>query len=98
MLSQEKLSPLTGLDERSIRRSIKRLKEVGCLTVEASIKQDADRGLHMEDSVLYKARQELHYFFLDNEFFKQTLSRQNSGVSAHTSKRQCCLNNTDTVH
>ena len=44
-VTEEKLSLLTGLDERSIRRSIKRLKDAGYLTVQTStIKEDADRG------------------------------------------------------
>ena len=43
-VTEEKLSLLTGLDERTIRRVIKRLKDAGCLTVQTTIKEDADRG------------------------------------------------------
>ena len=94
-VTEEKLSLLTGLDERSIRRSIKRLKEVGCLTVEASIKQDADRGFIMLNTYFIKTVK-THYFFLDNEFFKQRYPAKIAGFLLLL--KAVCLNNTDTVH
>ena len=49
-ITEEKLSLLTGLDERIIRRNIKRLKDAGCLTVQTIIKEDADRGFIKRNS------------------------------------------------
>ena len=69
-VTEEKLSLLTGLDERTIRRSIKRLKGVGCLTVQTIVKEDADRGFIKRNSYYIKSTSK-DYFFLDNGIFKK---------------------------
>lgn len=93
-ITEEKLSLLTGLDERSIRRSIKRLKDAGCLTVQTTIKEDADRGFIKRNSYFIKPVIK-DYFFLDNSFFKQNYSAKIAGFLLLL--KAICLNNTNTV-
>ena len=93
-ITEEKLSLLTGLDERSIRRSIKRLKDAGYLTVQTTIKEDADRGFIKRNSYFIKPVIK-DYFFLDNSFFKQNYPAKIAGFMLLL--KAICLNNTNTV-
>ena len=94
-VTEEKLSLLTGLDERSIRRSIKRLKDAGYLTVQTStIKEDTDRGFIKRNSYFIKPANK-DYFFLDNSFFKRNYPAKIAGFLLLL--KAICLNNTDTV-
>ena len=94
-ITEEKLSLLTGLDERSIRRSIKRLKDAGYLTVQTStVKEDTDRGF-IKRNMYHIKPEKSNYFFLDNSFFKQNYPAKIAGF-LHLLK-SVCLNNTDTI-
>lgn len=93
-ITEEKLSLLTGLDERTIRRVIKRLKDAGCLTVQTIIKEDADRGFIKRNSYYIKPEKS-NYFFLDNSFFKQHYPAKIAGFLLLL--KSVCLNNTDTI-
>ena len=93
-VTEEKLSLLTGLDERTIRRSIKRLKDAGYLTVQTTIKEDADRGFIKRNSYFIKPVIK-DYFFLDNSFFKRNYPAKIAGFLLLL--KAICLNNTDTV-
>ena len=93
-VTEEKLSLLTGLDERTIRRVIKRLKDVGCLTVQTIVKEDADRGFIKRNSYYIKPANK-DYFFLDNSFFKRNYPAKIAGFLFLL--KAICLNNTDTV-
>ncbi len=93
-VTEEKLSLLTGLDERTIRRSIKRLKDAGYLTVQTTIKEDADRGFIKRNSYYIKPEKS-NYFFLDNSYFKRNYSAKIAGFLLLL--KAICLNNTDTV-
>ena len=93
-ITQEKLSLLTGLDERAIRRSIKRLKDAGYLTVQTTIKEDADRGFIKRNTYYIKPASE-NYFFLDNSFFQKNYPAKIAGFLLLL--KAICLNNTDTV-
>ena len=93
-VTEEKLSLLTGLDERTIRRSIKRLKDAGCLTVQTIVKEDADRGFIKRNSYYIKPANK-DYFFLDNSFFKKHYPAKIAGFLLLL--KSVCLNNTDTV-
>ena len=93
-ITEEKLSLLTGLDERTIRRSIKRLKDAGYLTVQTTIREDADRGF-IKRNTYYIAPIKTNYFFLDNSFFKRNYSAKIAGFLLLL--KAICLNNTDTV-
>ena len=93
-VTEEKLSLLTGLDERTIRRSIKRLKDAGYLTVQTTIKEDADRGF-IKRNTYYIAPIKTNYFFLDNSFFKRNYSAKIAGFLLLL--KAICLNNTDTI-
>ena len=93
-VTEEKLSLLTGLDERTIRRSIKRLKDAGYLTVQTTIKEDADRGFIKRNSYYIKPANK-DYFFLDNSFFKRNYPAKIAGFLFLL--KAICLNNTDTV-
>lgn len=93
-VTEEKLSLLTGLDERTIRRSIKRLKDAGCLTVHTIIKEDAVRGFIKRNSYYIKSTSK-DYFFLDNGFFKNNYPAKIAGFLLLL--KSVCLNNTDTV-
>lgn len=93
-ITEEKLSLLTGLDERTIRRVIKRLKDAGCLTVQTIIKEDADRGFIKRNSYFIKPVIK-DYFFLDSSFFKQNYSAKIAGFLLLL--KAICLNNTDTI-
>ena len=93
-VTEEKLSLLTGLDERTIRRSIKRLKDAGYLTVQTTIKEDADRGFIKRNSYFIKPTIK-DYFFLDNSFFKRNYPAKIAGFLLLL--KAICLNNTDTV-
>ena len=93
-VTEEKLSLLTGLDERTIRRSIKRLKDAGYLTVQTTIKEDADRGFIKRNSYYIKPANK-DYFFLDNSFFKKNYPAKIAGFLFLL--KAICLNNTDTV-
>ena len=93
-VTEEKLSLLTGLDERTIRRSIKRLKDAGWLTVHTIIKEDADRGFIKRNSYYIKPANK-DYFFLDNGFFKKNYPAKIAGFLLLL--KAVCLNNTNTV-
>ena len=93
-VTEEKLSLLTGLDERTIRRSIKRLKDAGYLTVQTTVKEDADRGFIKRNSYFIKPVIK-DYFFLDNSFFKRNYPAKIAGFLLLL--KAICLNNTDTV-
>ena len=93
-VTEEKLSLLTGLDERTIRRVIKRLKDAGCLTVQTTIKEDADRGFIKRNSYYIKPANK-NYFFLDNSFFKRNYPAKIAGFLLLL--KAICLNNTDTI-
>ena len=93
-ITEEKLSLLTGLDERTIRRSIKRLKDAGCMTVQTTIKEDADRGFIKRNSYFIKPVIK-DYFFLDSSFFKRNYPAKIAGFLLLL--KAICLNNTDTV-
>lgn len=93
-ITEEKLSLLTGLDERTIRRVIKRLKDAGCLTVQTTIKEDADRGFIKRNTYYIKPANK-DYFFLDNSFFKKNYSAKIAGFLLLL--KAICLNNTDTI-
>ena len=93
-VTEEKLSLLTGLDERTIRRSIKRLKDAGCLTVHTTIKEDADRGFIKRNSYYIKPEKS-NYFFLDNSYFKRNYPAKIAGFLLLL--KSVFLNNTDTV-
>ena len=93
-VTEEKLSLLTGLDERTIRRVIKRLKDDGCLTVQTIVKEDADRGFIKRNSYYIKPANK-DYFFLDNGFFKKNYPAKIAGFLLLL--KAICLNNTDTV-
>ena len=93
-VTEEKLSLLAGLDERTIRRSIKRLKDADCLTVHTIIKEDAARGFIKRNSYYIKPTSK-DYFFLDNGFFKKNYPAKIAGFLLLL--KAICLNNTDTV-
>ena len=93
-VTEEKLSLLTGLDERTIRRVIKRLKDAGWLTVQTTIKEDTDRGFIKRNSYYIKPVNK-EYFFLDNSFFKKNYPAKIAGFLLLL--KSVCLNNTDTV-
>ena len=93
-ITEEKLSLLTGLDERTIRRSIKRLKDSGYLTVQTTIKEDADRGFIRRNSYFIKPAIK-DYFFLDNSFFKRIYPAKIAGFLLLL--KAICLNNTDAI-
>ena len=93
-ITEEKLSLLTGLDERTIRRVIKRLKDAGYLTVQTTIKEDTNRGLIRRNTYYIKPANK-DYFFLDNCFFKKNYPAKIAGFLLLL--KSVCLNNTDTV-
>ena len=93
-ITEEKLSLLTGLDERTIRRVIKRLKDAGYLTVQTTIKEDADRGF-IKRNTYYIAPIKTNYFFLDNSFFQKNYPAKIAGFLLLL--KAICLNNTDTI-
>ena len=93
-VTEEKLSLLTGLDERTIRRSIKRLKDAGWLTVQTTIKEDADKGFIKRNSYYIKSTSK-DYFFLNNGFFTKNYPAKIAGFLLLL--KSVCLNNTDTV-
>ena len=94
-VTEEKLSLLTGLDERSIRRSIKRLKDAGYLTVQTStVKEDADRGF-IKRNMYHIKPEKSNYFFLDNSYFKRNYPAKIAGFLLLL--KAICLNNTDAI-
>jgi hypothetical protein len=82
------------LDERTIRRVIKRLKDTGCLTVQTIVKEDAVRGFIKRNSYYIKPANK-DYFFLDNGFFNKNYPAKIAGFLLLL--KSVCLNNTDTV-
>lgn len=93
-VTEEKLFLLTGLDERTIRRSIKRLKDAGYLTVQTTIKEDADRGF-IKRNIYYIRPVKTNFFLLDNSFFKKNYPAKIAGFLLLL--KAACLNNTDTI-
>ena len=93
-VTEEKLSLLTGLDERTIRRVIKRLKDAGYLTVQTTVKEDADRGF-IKRNTYYIKPEKSNYFFLDNSYFKRNYPAKIAGFLLLL--KAICLNNTDTI-
>ena len=93
-VTEEKLSLLTGLDERTIRRVIKRLKDAGYITMQTACKKDADKGF-IRRNTYYIKPEKSNYFFLDNCFFKKSYPAKIAGFLLLL--KSVCLNNTDTV-
>lgn len=93
-VTEEKLSLLTGLDERTIRRVIKRLKDAGCLAVQTTVNEDADKGFIKRNTYYIKPANK-NYFFLDNSFFKKNYPAKIAGFLLLL--KAICLNNADTV-
>lgn len=93
-ITEEKLSLLTGLDERTIRRVIKRLKDAGYLTVHTTIKEDADRGF-IKRNTYYIKPEKSNYFFLDNSLFNKNYPAKIAGFLLLL--KAICLNNTNTI-
>lgn len=93
-ITEEKLSLLTGLDERTIRRVIKRLKDAGYMTVQTTVKEDADRGF-IKRNTYYIKPEKSNYFFLDNSYFKRNYPAKIAGFLLLL--KAICLNNTDTI-
>ena len=93
-ITEEKLALLTGLDERTIRRVIKRLKEAGCLTVQTAIKEDAVRGFIKRNSYQIKPV-EKDFFLLNNGIFTRYYSAKIAGFLLLL--KAICLNNTNTI-
>lgn len=93
-ITEEKLSLLTGLDERSIRRSIKRLKDAGYLTVQTTVKEDTNRGF-IKRNMYHIKPEKNNYFFLNNSFFKKNYPAKIAGFLLLL--KAICLNNTDTI-
>lgn len=93
-ITEEKLALLTGLDERTIRRAIKRLKEARCLTVQTAIKEDAVRGFIKRNSYQIKPV-EKDFFLLNNGFFTRNYSAKMAGFLLLL--KAICLNNTNTI-
>lgn len=93
-ITEGKLSLLTGLDVRTIRRVIKRLKDTGYLTVQTTIKEDADRGFIKRNSYFIKPEKS-NYFFLDNSYFKRNYPAKIAGFLLLL--KAICLNNTDAI-
>ena len=85
---------MTGLDERTIRRVIKRLKDAGYLTVQTIIKEDADRGFIKRNTYFIKPAIK-DYFFLDNSYFKRNYSAKIAGFLLLL--KAICFNNTDAI-
>lgn len=93
-ITEEKLALLTGLDERTIRRVIKRLKDAGYLAVQTAIKEDAVRGFIKRNSYQIKSV-EKDFFMLDNGFFTRNYSAKTAGFLLLL--KAICLNNTNTI-
>lgn len=93
-VTEEKLALLTGLDERTIRRVIKRLKEAGCLTVQTAIKEDDIRGFIKRNSYQIKPVKK-DFFLLNNGFFTRNYSAKMAGFLLLL--KAICLNNTNTI-
>ena len=93
-ITEEKLALLTGLDERTIRRVVKRLKEAGCLTVQTAIKEDAVRGFIKRNSYQIKPV-EKDFFLLNNVIFTRNYSAKMAGFLLLL--KAICLNNTNTI-
>ena len=82
------------MDERTIRRVIKRLKDAGYLTVQTTMNEDASRGFIKRNSYYIKPANK-DYFFLDNSFFTKNYPAKIAGFLLLL--KSVCLNNTDTV-
>ena len=93
-ITEEKLSLLTGLDERTIRRAIKRLKDASYLLVHTTIKENVDRGF-IKRNTYYIKPTDKNYFFLDNSFFTKNYPAKIAGFLLLL--KAICLNNTDTT-
>lgn len=93
-ITEEKLALLTGLDERTIRRVIKRLKEAGCLIVQTAIKEYDVRGFIKRNCYQIKPV-EKDFFLLNNGFFTRNYSAKMAGFLLLL--KAICLNNTNTI-
>ncbi len=69
-------------------------KPVGYLTVQTTIKEDADRGF-IKRNTYYIAPIKTNYFFLDNSFFQKNYPAKIAGFLLLL--KAICLNNTDTI-
>ena len=78
----------------NFRRSIKRLKDAGYLTVQTTVKEDADRGF-IKRNTYYIKPEKSNYFFLDNSYFKRNYPAKIAGFLLLL--KAICLNNTDTI-
>lgn len=89
-ITEEKLSRLTGIDERTVRRAIKRLKDAGHLTVHT---RTTDKFKKRNTYFIKPEAQ--NFFYIDNGFFHKGYEPKIAGFLLLL--KSVCLNNTNTV-
>ena len=94
-ITEDRLSQLTGLNERTIRRSIHRLQEADHLSIQTTTRIN-DSGFIRRNSYLVLGRMHRNFFLLKNDFFKQHYPPKIAGFLLLL--KAVCWNGTDSVY
>ena len=89
-ITEERLSQITGVNIRTVKRSVQRLKECGAMQVTTRIIDGCKRR-----NSYYIANPQTDFFFVDNRFFAKNHPPKIAGFLLLL--KAICLNNTNTI-
>lgn len=89
-ITEERLSQITGINIRTVKRSVRRLKECGAMQVTTRIIDGCKRR-----NSYYTANPQTDFFFVDNRFFTKNHPPKIAGFLLLL--KAICLNNTNTI-
>ena len=88
--TEDRLSQITGVNIRTVKRSVQRLKECGAMQVTTRIIDGCKRR-----NSYYIANPQTDFFFVDNRFFAKNHPPKIAGFLLIL--KAICLNNTNTI-
>lgn len=89
-ITEERLSQITGVNIRTVKRSVQRLKECGAMQVTTRIIDGCKRR-----NSYYIANPQTDFYFVDNRFFTKSHPPKIAGFLLLL--KAICLNNTNTI-
>ena len=89
-ITEDRLSQITGVNIRTVKRSVQRLKECGAIQVTTRIIDGCKRR-----NSYYIANPQTDFYFVDNRFFTKSHPPKVAGFLL--SLRAICLNNTNSI-
>ena len=89
-ITEERLSQITGVNIRTVKRSVQRLKECGAMQVTTRIIDGCKRR-----NSYYIANPQTDFYFVDNRFFTKSHPPKIAGFLLLL--KAICLNNTNSI-